>query len=121
MDLNATYTYTRVGDTEPTTLTPRVKTRQRGGMTLTTIDQLAPLLADHIDAISDDGNRLHTLTVLGSAAIYLRFIGDEDSVNGHDDASSWRESGRIATSYRGTPDLPVEAVLDLAAAIRAAL
>ena len=125
MDLNATYTYTPVGPInrtmEPITITPVIKTRQRGGMTITSITHLAPLLAARVDAITDEGDRLHTLTALESATIYLRSVGDEDSITGRDGASSWRESGQIATSYRGTADLTVEVVLDLAEAIRAAL
>ncbi len=121
MDLNAAYTYTPAGSAEPVTITPDIQTRQRGGMTITSIHHLAPLLANHIDAITDEGNRLHTLTALSTAYVYLRSVSDEDTETGRDSASSWRESGRLATSYCGTPDLPVDTVLDLAAAIRTAL
>lgn len=99
----------------------RITTRQRAGMTITSIAQIAPLLADRTNAITDEGNRLHTLVVLGTARIYLRSIGDENTATGKDAASSWREFGQVATDYIGTPDLPVSAVLDLAEQIRTAL
>lgn len=115
MNLDATYTYTRVGDTEPRTIAARIKTRTRHGITITSIDRIAPLLADRIDAITDEGARLHTLTVLERGYIY---ISDQprDLFN-----ASTRDEGRIATDYSGTPELPVAAVLDLAEQIRAAL
>lgn len=116
VDLNATYTYTRVGDTQPWTISPRVKTRRTAsGLTLTSIDRLAPLLADRIDAIADEGDRLHTLTMLEGARIYI-----SDKPRDLDPATI-RDEGRLATTYRGTRDLPVDAVLDLAEKIRAAL
>lgn len=117
MDLNATYTYTRVGDTEPQTITPRIKTRVRNGLTLTSIDRLAPLLADQIDAIDDESGRAHTLTVLeGSGRIVL-----SDQPRGEFTNGTSRDDGRIVTTYQGTRWLPVSAVLDLAEQIRAAL
>src|SRR5690349_11148176 len=64
LDLNATYTYTSIGDTQPRTITPRIKTRERNGKTITSITRIAPLLADKIDAIEDEQARLYTLTVL---------------------------------------------------------
>jgi hypothetical protein len=121
MNLSATYTYTPVGGDQPTTTSSRVRTRERNGQTITSIDGLAGLLATSIDAIADEGGRLHTLTVLERATVYLRSLADEDTAAGSDDKSSWREYGAIATSYRGTPELPVSAVLDLAEQIRAAL
>jgi len=115
MDLNASYTYTRVGETEPWTITARIKTRVRDGITITSINRIAPLLADHIDAITDEGARLHTLTTLERGYIY---ISDQprDLFN-----ASTRDEGRIATDYTGTRELPVSVVLDLAEQIRSAL
>jgi hypothetical protein len=117
IDLNSTYTYTPVGDTQPVTITPRIKTRTTGeGVTLTSIDRLAPLLADRIDAITDEGARRHTLTVLESARIVIA-----DQPRPHLPGDPVRDEGRIATTYRGTRALPVETVLDLAEHIRTAL
>lgn len=121
MDLNATCTHTYADQNTPTVITPAVTTRTRGGMEITSVTGIAALLADRIDTITDEAERLHTFEVLRTARIYLRSIGDEDSATGRDDASSWRESRQIATDYRGTAGLPVSAVLDLAEQIRAAL
>jgi hypothetical protein len=115
MDLNAAYTYTRVGDTEPTTWTPVIKTRTRN-VTLTIISRITSLLADRIDAITDERQRRHTLTVLESASIYLC---DEPRPDFSPEES--RDGGRIVTSYRGTPQIPVSVVLDLAEQIRTEL
>jgi hypothetical protein len=117
VDLNATYTYTRIGDTQPTTIAPRIKTRvTSSGIALTSIDRLAPLLADRIDAITDEGRRKHTLTVLEGARIYIA-----DQPRPGFDPATVRDEGRIATTYRGTRELPISAVLDLAEQIRTAL
>lgn len=116
IDLNATYTYTRVGDTEPITIAPIIKTRTtREGLTLTTIRRLAPLLANKIDAIADEEARNHALTVLAGATLAI-----SDQPRPHDDVTD-RDEGRISTSYFGTRDLPVSVVLDLGEQIRAAL
>jgi len=117
VDLTATYTYTRVGDTEPTTVTPVVKSRTTpDGLRLTTIRRLAPLLAEHIDAIEDEGDRLHTLTLLEGAVIVLCDQPRPDLMH-----SVLRDEGRLATTYTGTHALPSALVLDLAEKLRTAL
>lgn len=117
IDLNATYTYTRPGDTQPTTITPKLRDRQQDGERIITVRGLAPLLADQIDSIEDDGRRLHTLEVLQSAGIT---ISDQPG-DYFTSMVTTRDSGRLATTYAGTHQLPVDAVLDLAEKIRAAL
>lgn len=42
VDLTATYTVTLPGDTTPTVTTPKVRTRERNGVQLTTVRGLAP-------------------------------------------------------------------------------
>ncbi|HEY5834918.1 hypothetical protein [Streptomyces sp.] len=117
VNLNATYTYTPAGETRPGTISPRIKTRTtRSGITLTSIDRIAPLLADRIDAIEDEGDRLHTLTVLEGARIVIA-----DQPRPGFDPATVRDEGRLATTYRGTRDLPISVVLDLAEQIRTAL
>jgi hypothetical protein len=117
IDLNATYTYTPVGETEPVTLTPVIKTRTtRDGMTLTTIRRLAPLLANHINAITDEGTRLHVLTLLERGIIVIADQPRPDLAH-----AALRDEGRIATTYLGVRALPVDVVLDLAEQIRTKL
>lgn len=114
-DLTSTYTWTPVGETEPVTITPRVVSRTSpGGTLLVTISRIAPLLADRIDAIPDEGDRLHTLTRLTSAWITF---ADRDRPGFSPSIS--RDGGRILTTYTGTAALPVSAVLDMAEEIRA--
>ncbi|MFE3144288.1 hypothetical protein [Streptomyces scopuliridis] len=113
LDLNATYTITE-GPRAGTAITPAIRNRVRDGHTTTIVRGLAPLLADRIDAITDTGARLHTLEVLLGAGITIT-----DETDDFADASiSTRDHGRLVTSYTGTPDLPVEAVLDLAEKLR---
>lgn len=121
LDLNATYTHTYAGTTEPTVITPVIKTRIRGGATITTVRNLAPLLADRIHAITDEAQRLHTLEALRTASINISDQADETSAEGTDGLITWRDNGRLATGYQGTSGLPVETVLDLAEALRAHL
>lgn len=116
LDLNATYAITE-GPHAGTTITPKVRTRQRGDENITVIRGLAPLLAERIDAITDLGDRLHTLTVLMNASIALSDTEGDFGSNG----VSFRDNGRISTSYAGTRDLPVEIVLDLAEQLRTQL
>jgi hypothetical protein len=117
IDLTATYTYTPAGFPEPLTVTPTVKRRTSAdGERLTIIRGLAPLLADRIDAIADPGDRGHALTVLANASIVICDQARPGLADAH-----VREDGRLATTYAGTRSLPVEAVLDLAEQLRAAL
>lgn len=117
MDLNATYTYTRVGDTEPTTWTPIVKRRiTPDGLHLITIRRLAPLLAEDIDAIEDIGDRLHTLTLLEGAVIVISDEPRPDLMY-----ATTRDDGRLATTYQGSRQLTVTRVLDLAEQLRTTL
>ncbi|MFE4915862.1 helix-turn-helix domain-containing protein [Streptomyces sp. NPDC056652] len=113
LDLNATYTITE-GPRAGTTITPAIRNRVRDGHTTTIIRGLAPLLADRIDAITDTGSRLHTLEVLLGAGITIT----DETGDFFDNSISIRDEGRLVTSYAGTKDLPVEAVLDLAEKLR---
>ncbi|MFJ2589682.1 hypothetical protein [Streptomyces sp. NPDC087538] len=111
----AAYTFDMPGpatDT-PTTVTPGVKhrTARRTGKTLTVISGLAPLLAGHINAIADLGDRLNTLVQLDGAQIVLSTQESDDWQATR--LVSVRRRGRIRTSYRGTRHLPIAAVLDL--------
>ncbi|MFC8723785.1 hypothetical protein [Streptomyces bacillaris] len=117
MNLKATYTYPTPGfpDAEET-VTTRVRTREQDGMTITSVRGLAPLLADRIEAITDEGDRLHTLMQLSGARIT---ISDTERDLGTLVAS--RDGGRLATTYGGTSDLPTDVVLDLAEQIRTQL
>lgn len=119
LDLDATYTYTHdLGDgPEAFTITPKIHVRERSGAVITSIGGLHALLADRIDAITDLGDRLHTITVLGGARIV---ISDTALKPGMLSISS-RDDGRIRTTYTGTRDLPVDAVLDLAEQLRTQL
>lgn len=122
-NLSTTYTVTFPGDTEATTITPTVRTKTRpDGVTLTIVKGLAPLLADHIDAITDEGDRLHALTALSGATIYISDTPEDDRPeNGESSGSFWRDRGTLSTTYYGAPGLPVSTVLDLAEQLRAQL
>ncbi|MFH0246033.1 hypothetical protein ACGRHY_27285 [Streptomyces sp. HK10] len=117
IDLTATYTVTYPSGRTPTVITPKVRTRDRNGVTLTTVRGLAPLLAGQIDAITDEGDRLHTLEVLSGASIVIadkpRDIGSA--------MIATRDDGRLAAHYQGTKGLPVDTVLDLAERLRTQL
>lgn len=121
INLDATYTVTYPGDHTPTVITPKIRTRDRDGVQQTTIRGLAPLLAHRINTITDEAARLHTLTVLERAAIIIRSEPDQDTETDSYGYTTCHDYGRLSTTYAGTPHLPVEAVLDLAAEIRAAL
>lgn len=98
-----------------------IKTRIRGGVTTTSVRGFAPLLADRLAAITDEGDRLHTEQALSGAVIAIRDQADEAEESGRYGYETFRDHGRIATTYAGTHHLPVDAVLDLAERIRAAL
>lgn len=121
INITATYTYVPVGDTEPLTITPTIRTRERNGVQITSIRNIAPLLADRIDAITNDGNRLHTLTALEGAVISIRSEPEMRDERGDMGLIAYRDYGRLTTSYQGTNDMPIDAVLDLAEQIRATL
>ena len=115
LDLNSTYTVHLVGHPAPVTLTPKIRTRTgASGSQITTIKNLIPLLADKIDAITDEGDRLHTLEVLSGAQITLCPTPRDF----FDDSISTRDEGRIATIYVGTRHISVNDVLDLGEKIR---
>jgi hypothetical protein len=119
IDLTATYTFTHAGDTEPTTITPTVKRRTTSdGASLITVSGLAPLFADRFDAISDDGDRIHALTVFRSARIVISDTYDAD----WDGDPQAREGGQLRTTYRGgAAGITVDDVLGLAAQLRTQL
>ena len=105
--LNGSYTWTEADGYE-TTVTTKVRDRTWADGRVVSISGLAPLLADRIDAITDAGDRGHTLTVLAGAVIALREEPAQFSSIIHA-----RMGGRVATTYVGTTDLPVDVVLDL--------
>lgn len=119
VDLTASYTFTHAGATEPTTVTPTIKRRTtpHAGNTVT-ISGLIPLFADHFNAIADDGDRGHALTLFTGARIVITDTHDA-SWDGDPQA---RDGGRLRTTYRGTvPGITIHDVLDLAERIRATL
>lgn len=117
INLNGTYTWTEADDHQ-TTVTTKVRDKQRPEGRVITVRGLAPLLADVIDAIEDEGDRVHTLTVLSGAVITLRDHPAEFAAGVTIHA---RDGGRIATTYTGTRHLAVDQVLDLAEALHAQL
>ncbi|MFI7278591.1 hypothetical protein [Streptomyces sp. NPDC049879] len=113
-DLSATYTVTYVGEERPTVITPKVRVRQRAEGRLTSIAGLAPLLAEHIDRITDYADRQHTLLLLRAARITIA-----DYPRGPMHAlCTVRDEGRLCAGYTGTRDLPADVVLDLAEELR---
>ncbi|MFI9772464.1 hypothetical protein ACIHJG_37280 [Streptomyces sp. NPDC052415] len=120
IDLSASYTHT-VHIPEPTveTITPAVKRRTtRDGATLVTVSGLIPLFADRFNAIADEGERGHALTVFRSARIVISDAYDA----GWDSDPQAREGGRLRTTYRGgAAGITVDEVLDLAARLRTQL
>lgn len=121
IDLDASYTWTTWTGTrsEEITITPKVSDRTTVRGRIVSIKGLAPLLADHINAITDDGDRGHTLTVLSGATIALRDQEPDGFAAGV--TIHTRMGGRVATTYTGTPDLPVDVVLDLGERLHAQL
>lgn len=115
------HTATHAGDTQPTAITPKIRIRERDGVRITTIRDLAPLLADLTDGITDQGDRGHTLEVLAGAVIAIRDRADETDEAGTLGYTTYRDYGRLSTTYHGTRDLPVSAVLDLADRLRTTL
>lgn len=120
MDLTAAYTVTYAGDSEPTVITPKVRRRTTpDGGHLITVHGLAPLLADRIDAISDQGDRLHVLELLRTARIMISDQAeDSDDVFDPSLARS-RDKCRLATTYTDQGRLHYDLVLDLAEQLRA--
>ncbi|MFC9736197.1 helix-turn-helix domain-containing protein [Streptomyces hydrogenans] len=119
IDLAATYTWTPAGRTSPVTVTPAVSTSVEKDGTITVVTGLAPLLADRIDAIEQDGDRLHALTVLARAEIVYCDTPDDAPFTGGGITSLDR--GQVVVQYAGTRDLPVDTVVDLALRLRAQL
>ncbi|MGP4027296.1 helix-turn-helix domain-containing protein [Actinomadura sp. 3N407] len=117
IDLTGTFTWTEADGYERT-VTPKVRDRARPDGRVVSISGLAPLLADRIDAIADDGDRGHALTVLSGAVIALR---EEPRKFAAGVTVHTRMDGRVSTTYVGTPDLPVDVVLDLAEQLHAQL
>ncbi|WP_329143518.1 helix-turn-helix domain-containing protein [Streptomyces sp. NBC_01456] len=113
LDLTATYTV-EDGPRAGETITPKVTVRERRGHTVTTIRGLTPLLTDRLNAITDPGTRIHTLEVLARASIVFSDEEGEFYTGG----ISSRDNGRLRTAYLGTPDLPVDLVLDLGEQLR---
>jgi hypothetical protein len=119
IDLTVTYTFTHAGETEPTTVAPTVKHRStpRAGNTIK-ITGLIPLFADRFAAITDEGNRLHALTVFNGALIVISDQYDAD----WDGDPQAREGGQLRTTYLGgAAGITVDDVLDLAARLRTQL
>lgn len=120
LNLNATYTVALPGDTEPRTITPVIKRRtvRRTGENIITVTGLAPLLADQIDAIDDEGARLHTLTVLQGARIVISDTADDEGPE-LTSGVHFLDHGRLRVQYVGTRALPVGVLIDLAHQLRA--
>lgn len=119
IDLTASYTFTHAGASEPTTVTPVVKRRTKpDGENMISVRGLIPLFADRFDAIADEGDRIHALTVFASASIAISDVYDAEDEN---DPQS-RDGGRLHTTYRGgAAGITVDDVLDLAAQLRTQL
>lgn len=109
IDLTATYTWTEADGYE-NVVTTKVRDRDMATGRVVSVSGLAPLLADRIDAITDDGDRGHTLTVLTGAVIALR---EEPATFAGGVEVGTRMDGRVSTTYTGTADLPLDVVLDL--------
>ncbi|MER5277758.1 helix-turn-helix domain-containing protein [Streptomyces sp. NPDC002809] len=105
INLGATYSYTPVGNDTPRAITPVVKRRMNGrGINIISVSNLTALFADRFDAITDEGDRLHALTVFAGATIAI-----------------W-ENGELRTTYRGgAAGITVDDVLGLAAKLRTQL
>lgn len=119
IDLTASYTFTHAGAHEDATVTPVIKRRTTpyGGNTIT-VSSLIPLFADRFDAIPDDGDRVHALTVFSSARIVIAETPDPD----WDDDPQARDHGRLRTTYRGgAAGISITDVLDLAEKLRTQL
>ncbi|MFF5475373.1 hypothetical protein [Streptomyces achromogenes] len=119
IDLSATYTAPLIPDEPPRTFSTQVRERTtRDGERLITVRGLIPLLADRIDAITDQGDRTHALNALHGAVIVISDRYDAE----WDDAPEAREGGRLRTTYRGgAAGITVHDVLVLAAALRTQL
>lgn len=123
IDLNTSYTYnTPTPDgVSPVTITPAVKTTtRRNGSTWTTITGLAALFADHLDAITDDGDRVHTTIVLSSSQITITDQtedGPDEIING----IAFLDQGRLRVKHQAAREIPMDAVIELAKQLRAQL
>lgn len=107
---------TRMLDLNSTTIKRR--TVRRTGANIISISDYAPLLADKLSTITDDGDRAHAVNVLLPTVIVISDIADAD----WDGDLQARDNGRLRTSYRGgIPQITVADVLDLAERIRAQL
>jgi len=119
--LTATYTYADPAHTEPTTVTPTVKTRTRKtGFTWTTITGLAPLFADRLNAITDEGDRIHAAILLQTSQITITDQiedGPDEIVNG----IAFLDRGRLRVKHQSTRHIPMDAVIDLAKQLRTQL
>ncbi|MGV9226448.1 hypothetical protein ACWDPF_27690 [Streptomyces albogriseolus] len=119
IDLTATYTGVLIPGENQRTFTTQVKERTTpDGEHLTTVRGLIPLFADQLNAITDEGDRIHALNVLNGKIIVISDQYDAD----WDNAREARDGGRLRTTYRGgIPGITVADVLDLAASLRAQL
>ncbi|MFF7023005.1 hypothetical protein ACFY97_18630 [Streptomyces klenkii] len=123
MDLNISRTFTYAGDAEPAVVTPKIRTRVRDGVVVTSVRRIEVFFADRIEAITDEGDRTHALEMLRGAAIFIADApdGPDSPAEGRGGGGFWREHGRLTTTYDGSGLVSVDDVLDLAAEIRAAL
>lgn len=116
LDLTASYSFTHAGADAPHTVTPTVTRRTNRGMVR--ITGLIPFFADRFDAIDDEGDRIHALTLFAGAQINIFDAHDAD----WDGDPQAREGGQLRTNYRGTiPSISIDDVLDLAAQLRTQL
>lgn len=116
IDLTATYTGILIPGEDQRTFTTQVKERTTpDGERLISVRGLIPLFADQLDAITDEGDRIHALNVLHGKSIVISDQYDAD----WDNAREAREGGQLRTTYRGgVPGITVADVLDLAAHLR---
>ncbi|WP_438289607.1 hypothetical protein [Streptomyces sp. HUAS TT7] len=80
---------------------------------------LAPLLAGHIDAISDQADRLHVLELLRTARITISDRAEDADDVFDPSLARYRDKCRPATTYTDQGRLHYDLVLDLAEQLRA--
>lgn len=112
IDLTATYTHPLLPGEEPRHFAVKIKERTtRDGERLISVRCLIPLFADRFDAIPDEGDRIHALTVFQSASIVISDRSDAD----------WDNTPQAREGGRGAAGITVADVLDLAARLRTQL
>ncbi|WP_435108088.1 UvrD-helicase domain-containing protein [Nocardiopsis synnemataformans] len=114
LDLEATYIYRDTAG-EEVTVTPRVRDRVKDGYRHIMISGLHPLLADRLAALSDYDRPHVEILLRHSGHIVITDQIDDGPGNG---LATYRDRGRLLTTYQGHPVLTIDHVLDLAEALR---